>query len=136
MGIGLRQFMERGGRAGIWLWLMVALMLLVSERASAEEPCKGKRALDPRTARLQVLGIDLGKQGIIGRVRNTGGETALGVMVWVNYYIGRRGGFMAQQCIPVGDLRSGEERAFHAYPIGEADRAESWDYAADAVGWR
>ncbi len=126
----------RGGWVSCWLWLAVVLLTCVPERATADEPCQGKRALDPRTARLQMVSIDLGKQGIVGRVRNTGGETALGVMVWVNYYIGRRGGLMAQQCIPVGDLRSGEERAFQAYPISEADRAESWDYAADAVGWK
>ncbi|MBI3122143.1 MAG: hypothetical protein HYZ03_07665, partial [candidate division NC10 bacterium] len=56
----------------------------------------------------------------MGKVRNTGSDTALGVGVWVNYYQTRRGGILGQQCIPVGDLRSGEERAFRALPMAEA----------------
>lgn len=72
----------------------------------------------------------------MGKVRNTGSDTALGVGVWVNYYQTRRGGILGQQCIPVGDLRSGEERAFRALPMADADRAEAFDFAVDAVGWR
>lgn len=125
---------RRGTTIGVGL--VAALVLCVPRLAVADEPCKGKRALDPRTARLQVLDLVVSKQGIVGKVKNTSGETALGVMVWVNYYLSRRGGLTAQQCIPVGDLQSGEERPFQAYPISEADRTEAFDYAVDAVGWR
>jgi hypothetical protein len=72
----------------------------------------------------------------VGRVKNNAGETALGVGVWVNYYLSRRGGLIGQQCIPVGDLRPGEDRAFRAATIAEADRAEGFDFTVDAAGWR
>lgn len=127
--------------AGRWrvrgrLWWIVALMLLLPGTITSQPPCEGKRGLDPRNARLQVLDIRIGTRAIVGRVKNGGNETALGVMIWVNYYIGRRGGLMAQQCIAVGDLSPGEERAFQAIPITEAGRSESFDSAPDAVGWR
>ncbi len=111
-------------------------MLLLPGTTTAQQPCEGKRVLDPRSARLQVLDIRVGPQVIVGRVKNGGNETALGVMIWVNYYIGRRGGLMAQQCIAVGDLSPGEERAFREIPIAEAGRSESFDSAPDTVGWR
>ena len=124
------------GRTVVRFLLAAALTLLVAGPAVAQEPCQGGRLRDPRTSRLQMLDLRVGKHLIVGKVRNTSSETALGVMVWVNYYIGRRGGLSAQQCIPLGDLGSGEERAFQASPIPEADRTESYDYAVDAVGWR
>lgn len=135
MGVRGQRFAERR-RARGWLGWIVAMLLLLPGTAIAQEPCQGKRALDPRTARLQVLDLQVTKQGIAGRVKNTAGETALGVMVWVSWYLSRRGGLTAQQCIPVGDLRSGEERTFTALPASEAERAEAYDYAPDAVGWR
>lgn len=116
--------------------VIAALMLLVPRTAVADQGCQGRRALDPRTARLQVLNFQVGQQGIVGSVKNNSGETALGVGVWVNYYLSRRGGLAGQQCIPVGDLKSGEERPFAALPIDQAARAEAFDYAVDASGWR
>ncbi len=126
----------RAARSAGWLGAIAGLLLLLPGPAVAEEPCQGKRGLDPRTARLQVLDFQASRGGIVGRVRNTGSDTALGVGVWVNYYQTRRGGILGQQCIPVGDLRSGEERAFRALPMADADRAEAFDFAVDAVGWR
>jgi hypothetical protein len=128
--------MKALGMVPAWMGIVAALILLVPRPAAADEPCKGRGPLDPRTARLQVLDLRIGGEGIVGKVKNTSGETALGVMVWVNYYIGRRGGLSAQQCIPVGDLQSGEERSFQAIPIPEADGKETFDYAVAAVGWR
>ncbi len=122
--------------AFVWIVLIAALNFLVAGPAAAQEPCQGKRLRDPRTSRLQVLDIHVGKRAILGRIKNTSGETALGVGVWVNFYLSRRGGLSGQQCIPVGDLGSGEERAFQAAPIPEAERTESYDIAVDAAGWR
>ena len=127
---------ERPPEARGLVGCVVALLLCMPGSAIADEPCQGKRALDPRNARLQVLDLQVGQQGVLGRVRNGGGETALGVMVWVNYYLSRRGGLTAQQCIAVGDLRPGEERPFAGGPPAEAARTEAFDYAVDAVGWR
>lgn len=123
-------------RAGRWLGVGVALILLLPGPVAAEEPCQGKRGLDPRTARLQVLDFQIGRGGVVGGVKNKSSETALGVGVWVNYYQSRRGGLLGQQCIPVGELRPGEERAFLAAPMAEAERAESLDFAVDAAGWQ
>jgi hypothetical protein len=103
--------------------------------AATQEPCKGSGPR-PRNARLQVLDLQVGQQGILGRVKNGGNEIALGVMIWVNYYIGRRGGLTAQQCIPVGDLNPGEERTFMAVPVADAAGTQAYDYAADAAGWK
>ncbi|MBI4572407.1 MAG: hypothetical protein HY713_03860 [candidate division NC10 bacterium] len=136
MGVGSQQAVAARKRAVVWVVLIAALTLLVTGPAVAQEPCQGGRLRDPRTSRLQMLDLRVGKHVIAGRVKNTSGETALGVGVWVNYYLSRRGGLSAQQCIPLGDLGSGEERAFQAIPIPEADRTESYDYAVDAVGWR
>lgn len=119
-----------------WVGVAAALVLLVLGTAAADEGCQGRRALDPRTARLQVLDLQVGQQGIVGRVRNNSDETALGVGVWVNFYLSRRGGLAGQQCIPVGDLKAGDERPFSALPIDQALRAEAFDYAVDASGWR
>lgn len=123
-------------RACGWVSVIAALALLLPGVAVADEGCQGRRALDPRTARLQVLGLQVTQQGIVGRVKNNSGETALGVGVWVNYYLSRRGGLAGQQCIPIGDLKAGEERPFAALPIDEATRTEAYDYAVDASGWR
>ncbi len=132
---GERATEAMGGASG-WLGLIAALTLLIPGPAAADEACQGKRPLDPRNARIQVLELRVGQQGIIGRVKNTSGETALGVGVWVNYYLSRRGGLMGQQCIPVGDMKAGEERNFGAFPIDEAMRAEAYDYAVDTTEWR
>jgi len=121
---------------GCWLTLIVGLMFLLSEPVQAQEACQGKRAVDPRSARLQVMDLTITPQGVLGRMKNTSNDTALGAMLWVNYYATRRGGPKGQQCIAVGDLRSGEERAFSAPVIPEAGGSESFDYAADAAGWR
>lgn len=116
--------------------VIAALVLIAPRTAAGDQGCQGRKPLDPRTARLQVLNFQVGQQGIVGSVKNNSGETALGVGVWVNYYLSRRGGLAGQQCIPVGDLKSGEERPFAALPIDQAARAEAFDYAVDASGWR
>lgn len=126
----------RGARGASWLGAITGLLLLLPGPVAAQEPCQGGRALDPRTARLQVLDFQASRAGVVGRVKNNAGETALGVGVWVNYYLSRRGGLIGQQCIPVGDLRPGEDRAFRAATIAEADRAEGFDFTVDAAGWR
>ncbi len=123
-------------RVGRWLPLLVSLTLLAPGSLLAQEPCQGKRQVDPRSARLQVMDLRVTSQGVMGRMRNTASDTALGAMLWVNYYATRRGGPKGQQCIPVGDLQPGEERAFGAPIIPEAGGSESFDYAADAAGWR
>jgi hypothetical protein len=122
--------------AGCCLGMVVAWTLLALGPASAQEACQGKRGLDPRTGRLQVIGLRITSQGVVGTLKNTSSDTALGAMIWVNYYATRRGGPTGQQCIPVGDLRSGEEKAFAAAPIPEAGGSEAFDYAADAAGWK
>jgi len=65
----------------------VVLTLLLPRLADTQAACQGKRPLDPRNARVQVLDLRVGQQGILGRLRNTSGETALGVGVWVNFYL-------------------------------------------------
>lgn len=118
------------------LGLILVVGLALPGFAVADEPCQARRALDPRTARLQALDVHVTRNGIIGRIKNTSSETALGVMVWVNYFLSRRGGYTAQQCIPVGDIGPGEEREFLAPTSGGAERAEAFTYTVDAVGWR
>lgn len=115
--------------------LVVALVLTLWGSGAAQEICQPK-PVDPRSARLQVLDLQVSRSQIAGRVRNTSGETALGVMVWLNYYVSRRGGLTAQQCIAVGDLQPGEERPFLGSTIPEAEKIESYNYSTDAVGWR
>lgn len=113
----------------------ILLLLWLWGPALAQEMCQ-KKMLDPRSARLQVRDIQASRNQITGKVKNSSGETATGVMVWLSYYVGRRGGLMAQQCIPVGDLQPGEERTFLGVTAPEAEKAESYDYSADAVGWK
>lgn len=127
-----------GGRPWVrgWVGVIAALMLFVPETASTDEGCQGRSGVDPRTARLQVLDLHVCQQGIVGRVKNNSGETALGVGVWVNFCLSRRGGLAGQQCIPVGDLQAGDERPFAALPIHQASGAEAFDFALDASGWR
>jgi hypothetical protein len=111
------------------------LLTLLPAPAAAQDPCQ-RRPLDPRTARLQALDVQVTREAIAGRVKNTSNETALGVAIWVNYYLSRRGGLSSQQCIPVGDLRPGEERGFLGTPVAGAERAEGYTYSVDAAGWR
>lgn len=117
--------------------LVLVGVLIFSARgpAAADDPCE-RKPLDPRSGQLHSLGVEVTWEGITGRVKNQSGDTALGVRVWVNYYISRRGGLAAQQCIPVGDLGPGEERDFHASPIPEVENAEAYAYTVDAIGWR
>ncbi|MGH7363113.1 MAG: hypothetical protein ACREKA_05160 [Candidatus Methylomirabilales bacterium] len=113
----------------------MALMLFVQGPAAAGELC-ARRPYDPRSGSLEFLEIEVTGEGIAGKVKNRSSDAALGVRVWVNYYITRRGGLSAQQCIPIGDLKSGEERGFHDSLIPEAERAEAYDYTVDALEWR
>jgi hypothetical protein len=98
--------------------------------------CTGKRPLDPRNARLKVLDLRVTDDAVSGRIKNDSGEGAVGVMVWVNYYMSRRGGLLGQQCIPIGDLRAGEERPFRATPTADLFKSEATDYAAEALSWK
>ncbi len=126
---------RRAALVGCWLGLVVALAFSAQGPAAADDPCE-RKPLDPRSGRLQFLDIGVGREGIAGRVKNHSSETALGVRVWVNYYVSRRGGLAAQQCIPVGDLSPGEERDFQVSPIPDVERAEGYTYTVDAIGWR
>ena len=63
--------------------------------------------MDPRNSDLDVLEINVGPQGITGRITNTSGRTAVGVMVWVNYFRSARGGLFDRQCMPIGDMAPG-----------------------------
>jgi len=92
--------------------------------------------MDPRNSDLDVLEINVGPQGITGRITNTSGKTAVGVMVWVNYFRSARGGLFDRQCMPIGDMAPGEERSFQGPPSAGAAEAESWKHAAEALDWR
>lgn len=121
----------------LWGSLLIALALLtLAPPSHAQQACQGRRAVDPRSARLQVLEIHVAREAVAGRVRNTASETALGAAVWVNFYLSRRGGFAGQQCIAIGDLGPGEERDFLAPVQVDASRLEAWDYAGEVAGWR
>jgi hypothetical protein len=122
---------------GPWLGMLVALAILLQGMASAGDPCE-RRPLDPRSARLQVVDIHVTADGVSGSVKHTGSssDTAIDVVVWVNYYLGTRGGIIGQQCILVGDIRPGEERDFTARAPAEAGRARAFDTAVAATEWR
>lgn len=125
------------GRAAILLTLLaLALLLCLPGAGLADEMCQGSRPMDPRNSDLDVLEINVVPEGITGRIENTSGDTAVGVMVWVNFFRGARGGLLGQQCIPIGDMASGEERPFRSPPSAEATAAESWSHAAEALDWR
>jgi hypothetical protein len=126
---------RRGSLAVCWLVLVGVLSFSAQGPAAADDSCE-RRPLDPRSGRLHSLGIEVTWEGITGRVKNQSTDTALGVRVWVNYYISRRGGLAAQQCILVGDLSPGEERDFQASPLPEVENAEAYAYTVDALGWR
>jgi hypothetical protein len=116
--------------------LALALLLCLPGPTWADEMCQGSRPMDPRNSGLDVLEINVAPEGITGRIKNTSGDTAVGVMVWVNFLRSARGGLLGQQCIPIGDMASGEERPFQGPPSAEAAEAESWSHAAEALDWR
>ena len=131
----------RWPRACRWLALLVACLAFGGAVGSAavafaQEMCTGKRPLDPRNARLKVLDLRVTDDVVFGRIKNDSGEGAVGVMIWVNYYMSRRGGLLGQQCIPIGDLSAGQERPFRATPTMSVFKAESTDYAAEALSWK
>ena len=135
--------MRIGRRPGTRRWLVRLVVCLAFGGALwpaaltlAQEMCTGKRPLDPRNARLKVLDLQVADDAVSGRIKNDSGEGAAGVMVWVNYYMSKRGGLLGQQCIPIGDLRAGEERPFRADPTVDAFKSEATDYAAEALSWR
>ncbi len=123
-------------------WLVVSILALAALLSAlpaplfAQQSCQGRRAVDPRSAKLRVLEIHVARDGVAGRVQNSGGERALGAAVWINYYASRRGGLLGQQCIPLGDLASGEERAFLVPVQVDAAQVQAWDYAVEAADWR
>jgi hypothetical protein len=80
--------------------------------------------------------INVTPEGITGRITNTSGKTAVGVMVWVNYFRSARGGPLGRQCMPIGDMAPGEQRPFQGSPPAGAAEAESWSHAAEALDWR
>ena len=122
---------------GPCLGMLVALAIVLQGVASAGEPCE-RRPLDPRSARLEVVDIHVTADGVSGRVQYTGrsSDTAIDVVVWVNYYLGTRGGIVGQQCIPVGDIRPGEEREFVERAPAETGRARAFDTTVAATEWR
>ena len=131
---------KTGCTMGYLLGPLIALTVFLQGVAAADETCQ-RKAFDPRSARLQVLDVSVSPRAITGKVQNnssmnTSGETAVGVVVWVNYYRSSRGGLMGQQCIVVGDIRVGEEREFGTTPIPEAEGARSFDTAVAATEWR
>lgn len=126
---------RKATRAACRLGLVGALMILAQGPAAADDPCE-RKPLDPRSGQLHFLDMGVAREGIAGRVKNQSGDTALGVRVWVNYYMSRRGGLATQQCIPIGDLSPGEERDVQALPVPEAEKAEAYTYTVDAIGWR
>lgn len=114
----------------------MALLVGVFGRAGADEMCQGSRPVDPRNSRLDVLEININQAGIAGWIKNSSDKTAVGVMVWVNYFRSARGGLIGQQCIPIGDLTAGERRPFRASQSVKASEAESWTHAAEALDWK
>jgi hypothetical protein len=125
------------GRAAILLTAVaLALLLCLPVSGLADEMCKGSRPVDPRNSGLDVLEINVAPEGVTGRIKNTSGDTAVGVMIWINFFRSARGGLFGQQCIPIGDMASGEERPFRSPPSTEAAEAESWSHAAEALDWR
>jgi len=124
-------------RAAILLTsVALALLLCLPGSGLADEMCKGSRPVDPRNSGLDVLEINVAPEGITGTIKNTSGDTAVGVMVWVNYFRSARGGLFDRQCMPIGDMAPGEERAFQGPPSAGAAEAESWSHAAEALDWR
>jgi hypothetical protein len=116
--------------------MALALLLCLPGAAWADEMCQGSRPMDPRNSDLDVLEINVAPQGVTGRITNTSGKTAVGVMVWVNYFRSARGGLFDRQCMPIGDMAPGEERSFQGPPSAGAAEAESWKHAAEALDWR
>ena len=116
--------------------MALALLLFLPGHAWADEMCQGSRPMDPRNSDLDVLEINVAPQGVTGKITNTSGKTAVGVMVWVNYFRSARGGLFDRQCMPVGDMAPGEERSFQGPPAAGAAEAESWKHAAEALDWR
>ena len=122
---------------GPWLGTLVALAIVLQGVASASEPCQ-RRPLDPRSARLQVADIRVTAGEVAGRVKYTGSssDTAVDVVVWVNYYHSPRGGLIGQQCIVVGDFKPGEEREFTAAAGSEAASAVAFNTSIAVTEWR
>jgi hypothetical protein len=122
--------------------LVVSILALAAVLAAlpaplvAQQSCQGRRPVDPRSAKLRVVDIHVARDGVVGRVKNSGGESALGAAVWINFYSSRRGGLLGQQCIPLGDLASGEERTFLVPVQVDSSQVQAWDYAVEAVDWR
>jgi hypothetical protein len=115
---------------------LAAMLAALPAPLPAQQSCQGRRAVDPRSAKLRVLDIQVTRDGVAGRVQNSGGESALGAAVWINYYASRRGGLLGQQCIPLGDLAAGEERTFLAPVQVDSSQVQAWDYAVEAADWR
>jgi hypothetical protein len=125
-----------GSIATLLTSLALGLLLCLPGPAWADEMCQGSRPMDPRNSDLDVLEISVAPEGITGRIANTSGQTAVGVMVWVNYFRSSGGGLFDRQCMPIGDMAPGEERSFQAPPSLGAAEAESWKHAAEALDWR
>jgi hypothetical protein len=120
----------------LWAAAGLAILLWLPGPAWADEMCQGSRPVDPRNSGLNVLEIKVAPEGITGRITNTSAKTAVGVMVWVNFFRSARGGLFGRQCMPIGDMAPGEERPFQGPPSAEAAAAESWTHAAEALDWR
>jgi len=70
-----------GSTAILLTSLALALLVCLPGPAWADEMCQGSRPMDPRNSDLDVLEINVGPQGINGRITNTSDRTAVGVMV-------------------------------------------------------
>lgn len=128
-------YRHRGTRLR-WTSVAVAILLWLPAPALSDEMCKGSRPVDPRNSGLNVVEINVAPVGITGKIKNTSGNTAVGVMVWVNYFRSARGGLFGRECIPIGDMAPGEERPFQGPASAEAAEAESQTHAAEALDWR
>ncbi len=116
---------------------LVALAILLQGLATAGDPCE-RRALDPRSARLELVDITVTSGAVAGKVKygSSGSDTAIDVVVWVNYYHSPRGGLIGQQCIVVGDIKPGEEREFTAAAGSEAAGAVAFNTSIAVTEWR
>ncbi len=133
---GLRVSYRHRGTRLLWTSVALAILLWLPGPALGDEMCKGSRPVDPRNSELDVLEINVAPEGITGKIKNTSGNTAVGVMVWINYFRSARGGLFGRQCIPIGDMPPGEERPFQGRSSAEAGEAESRTHAAEALDWR
>jgi hypothetical protein len=141
----MRASRDRGTRVGLggsrWLvWLIgpaIFTVFFVARPVQSQEICQQKKSHDPRASKLQIVHVKVGKETIQGKIKSNAlfTETAIGVTVWVNYHDAPKRSPFAQQCIPIGNLKAGEEREFSATPISESQRAKGYTTTVNVVTW-